>query len=162
MKLDVQLIILGQGDAKMKEQLLKLQQKYSKKMSVVFAFAETLAHLVEAGSDMFLMPSRSEGSGLNMLYSLAYGTVPIVHLTGGLKDSGHPYNCKKNDITPNCFAIKDLSADGLVEGVKDALTVFSDAKIWRNIVDNGMNGDYSWSESAIQYSEIYRKILKDG
>jgi starch synthase len=160
MKLDIQLVILGQGDAKMKEQLLKEQQKYSSKMSVVFAFAESLAHLVEAGSDMFLMPSRQEGCGLNMLYSLAYGTVPVVHLTGGLKDTAIPFN-KKVDDTTNSFAIKDLSPSGVIGAIEQALVVFKDAKSWKKIVANGMNEDYSWNESVIKYYEIYRKILKD-
>ena len=160
MKLDIQLVILGQGDAKMKEQLLKLQQKYSSQMSVVFAFAESLAHLVEAGSDIFLMPSRQEASGLNMLYSFVYGSVPIVHLTGGLKEVAVPFN-KKVDAQTNCFAIKELSANGLVDAIKQALTVFKDTKSWRKIVTNGMSGDYSWRESAIKYSDIYKKMFRE-
>jgi len=160
MKLDIQLVILGQGDAEMKEQLLKYQQQYSNKMSVVFAFAESLAHLVEAGSDMFLMPSRQEGCGLNMLYSLAYGAVPIVNLTGGLKDIAIPFN-KKVDNKTNSFAIKELSPSGIIEAVEQALVVFRDAKSWRRIVENGMSEDYSWRESAVKYSEIYRKILRE-
>ncbi len=161
MKLNAQLVILGQGDAAMKEKLMKLQQKYNKKMNLRFAFDDSIAHLVEAGSDMFLMPSRQEGCGLNLFYSLSYGAVPIVHLTGGIKDSAIPYNDGGNSMKANCFALETFSEDGLVNAVSSAIKLFEDKNIWHGIVKNGMDGNYSWGKSAVKYNDIYKKINKD-
>ena len=158
MKLNFQLVILGQGNAKMKEQLLKHQQKHSDKVSVIFALDDSLAHLMEAGSDMFLLPSRQEAGGLNLFYSLSYGSVPIVNMTGGIKDFAVPF-VKKVESSTNCFSINELSPSGLFAAIEKAISIYKDKKSWEQIVKNGMNGDYSWKESAIQYIEIYKKLL---
>jgi starch synthase len=161
MKLDVKLVILGQGKAEMKEKLLQFQEKYSRKMSVTFAFNDSLAHLVEAGSDMFLMPSRQEACGLNLYYSLTYGSVPIVNITGGIKDSAHPFSEKVDEKT-NCFALKELSAEGLLAALEEALELYkNDKESWEKLVKNGMEADYSWSNSAVEYAEIYKKLSKE-
>lgn len=160
MKLDLQLVILGQGDAKIKEKLIKLQQKYSKKISVTFAFDDALAHLVEAGSDMFLMPSRQEACGLNLFYSFSYGSVPIVNMVGGIKDSAVPFNKNLEDTT-NCFAVKELTPEALIETITKATTIFQNKEVWGKIVENGMSGDYSWSKPAAEYIELYKKLIKD-
>lgn len=160
MKLDIKLIILGQGDAKMKEKLMKLQQKYSEKMSVIFAFNDTLAHLVKAGSDMYLIPSRQEACGLNLFYALSYGTVPIVNVVGGIKDFAVPF-VKKIEEDTNSFALREFSSEALIEAIERALVVFKDKRTWGSIVKNGMEGDYSWKESAAQYTEIYKKLAKE-
>jgi starch synthase len=161
MKLDIQLVILGQGDSKIKEQLLKRQRKYSNKMSITFAFDDVMAHLVEAGSDMFLMPSRQEAFGLNLFYSLAYGSVPIVNMTGGIKDTAVPFSKKYADGV-NSFAMKNITSASLVDAVSKAAKVYNDKETWQKIVKNGMDGDYSWRTSAEQYSEVYKKIMKEG
>lgn len=123
MKQNIQLVIVGQGEKSVKEQLHKLSRQYHKKMAVIFAYDDALAHQIEAAADMFLMPSRQEASGLNLLYSLAYGAIPIVNQVGGIKDNTFPI--KKNNIEgANCFDIKPLTAEKLTETVAQAVELY--------------------------------------
>lgn len=161
MRKNLQLIILAQGDPKMREELISLKQKYRGKIHAMFAFDDELAHLLEAGSDMYLMPSRQEACGLNLLYSLAYGTVPIVNLVGGIKDNAIPVVDMQNIGDANCFAMNEFSVKGFKETIGDAVKMFSDKDKWNELVQNGMKGDYSWNNSANEYIEVYKKLCKE-
>lgn len=158
-KEDLQVIILGKGDAKLKNKLSKISKKYPEKLKLKFGIDEPRAHLIEAGSDMFLLPSQYEPCGLNLMYSLVYGSVPIVRATGGMKDIAEDYDEKTK--TGNSFVFKDYKANDLVKAVKRALKIYNDQETWEQLAKNGMEGDYSWDDSAKEYDEIYRSLLKE-
>lgn len=158
MSLDLQMVILGTGDEKYHVLFKEISAKYPNKISVNLRFDDALAHLIEAGSDMFLMPSRYEPCGLNQLYSLKYGTVPIVRKTGGLADTIEDYNPKTGQGTG--FVFKDYDAQKLLEAIKRALKVYADKKLWVKLMQNGMKKDFSWKASAQKYTDIYLKALR--
>jgi starch synthase len=156
MKEDIQLIILGTGDEKYHKFLKNAKKKYGKKLIVHVGFDEELAHHIEAGCDMFLMPSKYEPCGLNQMYSLTYGTVPIVRDTGGLSDTVTDYK-KPNG---NGFLFEKYDPNELVKAVKEAITVFKDKNKWYKIMRNGMALDFSWKVSAKKYMSLYSKLAK--
>ena len=131
--------------------------KYPEKFACYLGFNDELAHLIEAGSDMFLMPSKYEPCGLNQMYSLVYGTVPVVRETGGLADTVKKWSDKTDD--GNGFMFKQFTADALLKEVNRALVTFQDKKNWNKIIRNGMKSDFSWTASAKSYIELYRKIV---
>ena len=120
-------------------------------------FDDALAHQIEAGSDCFLMPSRYEPCGLNQLYSLRYGTIPIVRATGGLRDSVEPFDSSTGQGTG--FVFEEASGDALLAAVNEALTVFADRAAWQRLMQNAMAQDFSWERSATRYVERYRQLL---
>ena len=156
--LDLQMVILGTGDEKYHVLFKEFNEKYPKKISVNLRFDDSLAHLIEAGSDMFLMPSKYEPCGLNQLYSLKYGTVPIVRKTGGLADTIEDYNPVTGQGTG--FVFKNYSAQELWETIKRALKTYENKEIWVRLMKNGMSKDFSWEASAQKYVEIYLKALQ--
>ncbi len=158
MKLNIQLVLLGEGDAKYHEKFKKLAKKYSKKFSLTLKFDDALAHLIEAGSDIFLMPSKFEPCGLNQIFSLRYGTVPVVRETGGLKDTISHYNPKTGK--GNGFTFKKHNSKEMLEAIKTAVDKFKDEKTWSKIQKNGMRADFSWDASAKKYLKLYEKALK--
>jgi starch synthase len=123
---------------------------------VKIAYDNTLAHKIEAGADMFLMPSRYEPSGLNQMYSMKYGTVPIVRATGGLDDSVEPWDEKTGKGTG--FKFTGYSGAALLATIQDALRVFKDKTAWKKLMLNGMKKDFSWTASAKEYVKIYEKL----
>jgi starch synthase len=157
--LDLQMVILGTGDEKYHRLFTAIRAKYPKKISVNLLFDNPLAHLIEAGSDMFLMPSRYEPCGLNQLYSLKYGTVPIVRETGGLADTIENYDPQTGGGTG--FVFKEYDASELLETVKLALRVYEDKEAWTTLMKNGMGKDFSWESSAKKYVELYRKARQN-
>lgn len=159
MKLDVQVVLLGTGDQKYHTLFDKMTSKYPKKFASYLGFNDELAHLIEAGSDMFLMPSKYEPCGLNQMYSLAYGTVPIVRETGGLADTVIKYNEKTEEGTG--FTFKKYDAEEMVKEIKRAVKVFEDKKSWQKIMRAGMKLDFSWDVSAKRYIELYKTILAE-
>ncbi|HLC17441.1 MAG TPA: glycogen synthase GlgA [Thermodesulfobacteriota bacterium] len=156
MRLNLGIVILGTGETVYRGLIEKLAEKYPRKLSVKIAFDNTLAHLVEAGSDIFLMPSRYEPCGLNQLYSMRYGTIPVVRATGGLDDTVRDFG----EEGATGFKFKEYSAAALASRVKDALAVFRNKKAWSKLQKNAMAEDFSWEKSAKNYMEIYRKALK--
>jgi starch synthase len=157
LKTGVKLVILGTGDVKIVKSLNKLVQIHPNQISFHNYFDEKMAHLIEAGSDIFLMPSRYEPCGLNQIYSLRYGTVPIVFNTGGLADTVTNYSkTGGNGFIFNRFATKEL-----VKTVQEAVRIFQDKKLWKKLVINGMKVDYSWSNSAEKYLNLYTQILEE-
>jgi len=156
MKLNIALVILGTGERKYGAALQELARRYPDKLSVKIAFDKRLSHLVEAGSDIFLMPSMYEPCGLNQIYSLRYGTVPVVRATGGLDDTVTDYKAAGG----NGFKFLDYSAAALVEKIKEAARVFKDSAKWVKLQMAGMKEDFSWASSAARYIELYDRCLK--
>jgi len=157
-KFDIQVVVLGAGEKKYQNLFKELNKKYPNKIGLSLSFDENLAHLIEAGSDMFLMPSRYEPCGLNQLYSLKYGTVPIVRRTGGLSDTIIEFN--PEDCTGTGFVFDEYEATKLLKAIQRAVSLYKDTKLWKKLMRNGMKQDFSWSTSAKQYLKIYEKILK--
>ena len=150
---DLVLVVLGAGEAKYERLLRDLARRHAGKMAVKVAYDNTLAHKIEAGADMFLMPSRYEPCGLNQLYSLRYGTVPVVRATGGLADTVEPFDSQTGAGTG--FTFEAYSAPALLEAVRQALAVYGDPETWRMLQSSGMAKDFSWQASALQYARLY-------
>jgi starch synthase len=156
MAMDLYVVALGAGEPEYEGIFRTLAAKYPDKFLVKVAYDNAVAHQIEAGSDMFLMPSRYEPCGLNQIYSMKYGTVPVVRATGGLDDTIEPFNGK----TGTGFKFSDYSADALLGAVKDAVAAYRQPKVWRQIMLNGMKKDYSWAASAKQYLKVYQSVRR--
>ena len=157
----IQLVILGTGETHYEIQLSNWAKQYPKYLKVIIGYDEGLAHRIEAASDMYLMPSTFEPCGLNQLYSLRYGTLPIVTAVGGLADTVFDASEKniKNGLA-NGFVLKDNSALGLLSTVETAITYYKNKDIWRQLQINAMSGDFSWQSSAEHYIKLYKQALK--
>lgn len=153
--LDLTFVLLGTGSKNYHTLFETMEGIYPNKVKAFLKFDNKLAHMIEAGSDMFLMPSRYEPCGLNQMYSLKYGTVPIVRKTGGLADTIKDYNA--DPLNGNGFVFEDYEPEKLLYAVKRALLTYKDSKIWHRIMNRGMKADFSWDNSARRYVEIYRK-----
>jgi starch synthase len=151
----IQLLILGSGAPKYEDFLRWAAQSYPEKVAVYTGFNNELAHWITAGCDMYLMPSRYEPCGLNQMYSLNYGTVPIVRRTGGLADTVHDYYEFHGE--GNGFSFHDFTPHALVTSMQRALTLFPQKDIWDEIMRRGMSVDFSWKHSARQYMEVYER-----
>lgn len=152
----LQFVLLGSGDKSIEQKLQNFSRLYPEKVSVTIGYDERLAHQIEAGADVFLMPSRFEPCGLNQMYSQRYGTIPIVRETGGLADTINdaiPANITKNTATGISF--KQASSGALLEAIKRALILYDDKKVWKKIQLAAMNKDFSWKNSAEQYLALY-------
>jgi starch synthase len=159
-ELPVQLAMLGSGDAQMQKTARDLSHRYPGKIGVMIGFSEELSHQIEAGADMFVMPSRFEPCGLNQLYSQRYGTPPIVHATGGLADS--VVDCTTatlNDGTASGFKFNGMTAENLFDAIQRAVDLYHDQPKWKTLCKNCMGKDFSWQRSAEAYREVYLKVL---
>lgn len=157
LKRKIQFVVLGTGMEKFHEILMEVQKAHPERVGVSFAFDNSIAHLIEAGSDIYLMPSHFEPCGLNQLYSLKYGTVPIVHNTGGLADTVVDY---ETDKTATGFKFKEYTTESLIETLDRALKVFeTDPAAWRALQLNGMAQDWTWQTSARKYVDVYKRAL---
>ena len=158
--LPAQLALLGSGDKTMEAGFLALAERHPGKIAVSLKFDEGLAHRIEAGVDCFLMPSRFEPCGLNQMYSLRYGTPPLVQATGGLADTVVDVSVDTlADRTANGFVMVDGSAHALWQAMERASTTWQDRRLWQRIQQNGMRRDFSWSHAAAEYSQLYRDAL---
>ncbi len=159
--LPAQLVLLGSGDAEMQRAALALSHQYSGQISTYVGFDESLAHLIEAGADIFLMPSRFEPCGLNQLYSQRYGTPPIVHATGGLIDT--VVDCNNTSLArgdASGFVFDKMDVADLLAASRRALTVYHDKKSWRALQQNCMSKDFGWDQSAAAYRDIYSRLMR--
>ena len=147
---------LGSGDKEYEDLFRRLNQQFPQKIALKVAYDNALAHKIEAGADMFLMPSRYEPCGLNQIYSLKYGTVPIVRATGGLDDTIESWD--PNSGRGTGFKFTPYSAVALLETVVAALHTFRDKEAWTRLMLNGMKKDFSWNASAREYVKIYEKL----
>ncbi len=158
---DVQFVVLGEGHPRYHELLLGLVERYPQKVAAHLGFFDALAHQIEAGADLFLMPSLFEPCGLNQLYSLAHGTVPIVRATGGLADTvvdATPQTVADGSATG--FVFHEPTSDALWDAIARALEHYRDHERWRALVHSGMRGDWSWDRGARQYELLYQEILR--
>lgn len=154
--LDVYLVVLGSGEQKFEDLFREMASKHPQKVLVKIAYDNALAHQIEAGSDMFLMPSRYEPCGLNQIYSLKYGAVPIVRATGGLDDTIEPFDGKAG----TGFKFQEYSPQALLAAIQSALGAYKTGKPWRSLILNGMKMDFSWAASARAYTQIYEGLGK--
>jgi starch synthase len=152
-KMPVRFIILGKGDTEIEEWLKKTAIQEPEKIRTHITHSEEMAHMIEAGCDAFLMPSRFEPCGLNQMYSQKYGTLPIVHATGGLKDTVIDANANPQNGTG--FVFDTYDPQGLIGAINNALKFFAEPKEWKKIVLNAMSKDFSWNTAAAAYEKIY-------
>jgi starch synthase len=148
------IVALGAGDAKHERKLRELARRFPARMALKIAYDNNLAHKIEAGSDIFLMPSRYEPCGLNQIYSLRYGTVPVVRATGGLDDTVESFDARSGQGTG--FKFREYSGPALLQAVREALAVYEDKTAWRRLQIAGMAKDYSWNASAAEYGRLYQ------
>jgi starch synthase len=154
--LDLYVVALGTGEPVHEEFFRTIAAKYPEKFLVRVAYDNALAHQIEAGADMFLMPSLYEPCGLNQIYSLKYGTVPIVRATGGLDDTVEPFDGESG----TGFKFRDYSPVALLTAIHAALDVYANPEAWRQLMQNGMKKDHSWTTSAREYARIYEAQRK--
>ncbi|ABF42350.1 glycogen synthase (ADP-glucose) [Candidatus Koribacter versatilis Ellin345] len=148
-------VVLGSGDKTYEDLMRRLSKQYPNRFAVRVAYDNALAHKIEAGSDMFLMPSRYEPCGLNQIYSLRYGTVPIVRATGGLDDTIENWDPITNRGTG--FKFVEYSGEDMLDTVRKALELFKDKTAWQKLMRNGMARDFSWNTAAKEYVRVYEK-----
>ena len=149
------IVALGNGDKEYEDLFRRLNKQFPQKIAVKVAYDNAIAHKIEAGADMFLMPSRYEPCGLNQIYSLKYGTVPVVRATGGLDDTIEPWDAKSGKGTG--FKFTDYNGEALLSTLKAALTAYQDKASWQTLMRNGMAKDFSWTASAKEYVRVYEK-----
>lgn len=153
---DVRLVVLGSGEAKYEQFFQRLQLEFPQKVFAFRGYNEKLAHWIEAGADLFLMPSRFEPCGLNQMYSLRYGTPPIVRKTGGLADTVEPFDPATGAGTG--FVFEHFTADGLAWALDLALRTFEDKEAWDALIQRGMAQDFSWEVQGQEYLELYGRL----
>ena len=160
---DVQWAVLGTGDWEIQQGLEHLRRRHPQRLGIRLEFSEGLAHLIEAGSDLFLMPSHYEPCGLNQMYSLRYGAVPVVHSTGGLADTVvDTHHESLHNLTANGFVFHEYHMEAMVDALRRAVQIQQDhPRVWDQIVATGMREDWSWARSARHYELLYRRLLTD-
>lgn len=157
---EVQWVILGKGEPKYHERFAEMARRWPDRLAVRLEFSDPLAHRIEAGADIFLMPSRYEPCGLNQMYSLRYGTVPVVRETGGLADTiVDTTPATLADGTANGFSFREDSAAALADALWRALDAYHRPDVWSQLIATGMAQDWSWARSARQYEAVYQQTL---
>jgi starch synthase len=158
--LPAQLVLLGSGDKQMEAGFRALAERFPGQIAVRIGFDEALAHRIEAGADCFLMPSRFEPCGLNQMYSLRYGTPPLVRATGGLADTVVDVTAATlADKTANGFVLHDATPHALWQTLERVCAAWHDKRLWQRIQQNGMRRDFSWQQAASEYLALYRDAL---
>jgi starch synthase len=150
------MVVLGSGDKPYEELFQRLNKQFPNKIAAKVAFDNAIAHKIEAGADMFLMPSRYEPCGLNQIYSLKYGTVPIVRATGGLDDTIEPWDARTGKGTG--FKFSEYTGEALLATIRQALLDYQDPSSWQTLMRNGMARDFSWGASAREYGKVYDRV----
>jgi len=153
-------VVLGTGEARYQDMWTSLAAAYPDRIGVRVGFDEPLAHLIEAGADIFLMPSQFEPCGLNQMYSLRYGTVPVVRRVGGLADT--VIDCASGRRGANGFVFDEYTPEALLETLSRALGAYADRRKWRVLQRAGMRADHSWDHSAREYVKIYERAVRQG
>jgi starch synthase len=154
-ELDANWVFLGSGESRYEKLLRDLAGRYPARVGAHIGFDEPLSHLIEAGADIFLMPSRFEPCGLNQMYSLRYGTVPVVHAVGGLDDTIQPFTARARRA--NGFKFHEPTPDALARTVRQAIRLYHDRPVWLRLMRQGMAEDHSWTISAKEYVKVYRR-----
>lgn len=156
--LDIQFIVMGSGDKSYEGMFDYASKRFIGKVASFIGYDDVLAHRIYAGADLFLMPSAFEPCGLGQLFSLRYGTIPIVRETGGLKDTVTPYN--EYTMEGNGFGFSNYNAHDMLFTIKRALSFYTQEKHWDKIVESAMKCDYSWEKSADKYIEMYDRLIE--
>lgn len=156
MAVDLYVVALGTGDPAYEDFFRTLAAKYPGKFLARIAYDNALAHQIEAGADLFLMPSRYEPCGLNQIYSMKYGTIPVVRVTGGLDDTVEAFDGKAG----TGFRFMEYSPEALLAALRQAVAIYGQPRVWRRLMQNGMRKDFSWPSSARQYARIYEEVRK--
>jgi len=156
--LPIGFVLLGTGEQKYHDLFQQVAQKYPQKVGIRLTYDDRLAHKIEAGSDLFLMPSKYEPCGLNQIYSLKYGTIPVVRATGGLDDT--IVNYSPTTRKGNGFKFARYDAKEFMDQIKDAISLYSQPEHWRQLIRNAMMSDFSWRRSAAAYLQLYRRALE--
>jgi starch synthase len=161
MELNAQWVILGSGEHRYEEMFIYAKERYPHKVYFYRGFNNELSHFIEAAADIFLMPSRFEPCGLNQIYSLKYGTVPVVRKTGGLADTVLDWNeyLANGKETGTGYSFNDYTSHALIQTVQRAIHDFNLKEVWQKVQQNGMNKDYSWRRSAERYVELYKQAI---
>jgi starch synthase len=154
----IRMVVLGTGEPRLEQGLRSLAERAPDRFAVRLTYDEALAHKIEAGSDIFLMPSRFEPCGLTQMYSLRYGTVPVVRATGGLYDTVEPWDPATGGGTG--FRFDNPDGTGLMWALDEALKTFADRPAWERLMRNGMERDFSWDRSADAYVGVYRRAME--
>lgn len=154
--LDLRVVVLGTGEERYQEHFHWLQSAFPQKVCYYRGYSEELAHLIEAGSDIFLMPSKFEPCGLNQMYSLKYGTVPIVRKTGGLADTVQLFDPARGEGTG--FVFEHYDSTGFAWALKTALKTYRSPELWATVRRNGMLQDYSWERQGAVYEQLYEQL----
>ena len=152
------LIALGTGDKDYEDLLRRLNRMFPQKIALKVAYDNVLAHKIEAGADIFLMPSHYEPCGLNQIYSLKYGTVPVVRATGGLDDTIESWDPRSGKGTG--FKFSEYSGEAMISALHGAIVAFKDQENWKKLMLNGMSRDYAWRHSAREYAKVYEKCVQ--
>lgn len=161
LSLGAQFVFLGTGEARYEQALKELAAKHPAQVATVIGYDDGLAHRIEAGADAYLMPSRFEPCGLNQMYSLRYGTLPIVHRVGGLADSVVDATAANlASGTANGFAFPQYDADAFAQQVRRAAKLFREKDCWSQMIRTGMEADWSWNRSAAEYAEVYERACQ--
>ena len=155
---DMVLVVLGTGEPYYENLFRDFAAQHPKQVAVQIRYDDTLAHKVEAGSDIFLMPSRYEPGGLNQIYSLKYGTVPVVRATGGLEDTVEEWDAEAG--TGTGFKFYGYHPGDLMAAIDRSLAAFQDKPGWETLVQNGMAKDYGWEKPTREYVEVYAEVLR--
>jgi starch synthase len=162
MEMDLQLVILGTGDPPHEANLRTLQARYPGRIGLRIGFDEGLAHRIEGGADIFVMPSRYEPCGLSQLYSLRYGTVPIVTRTGGLIDTVVPLNPETlRTGSATGFHVEAMTPKALLDAVRAAVSTYGRPEMWNQLVKTGMKYDVSWGRSAKSYESLFVSLIDE-
>jgi starch synthase len=154
---EMQFILLGSGEAKYEQGYRELARRYPTKVAVRIGHDQGLSHRIEAGCDFFLLPSRFEPCGLNQMYSLRYGTIPIVRATGGLDDT--VVDITENAENANGIKFSDYSPAALAKAIRKAFALYAEPELHRHYQRNGMAADFSWERTARVYLDLYQKVL---
>ncbi|MCI0696968.1 glycogen synthase GlgA [candidate division KSB1 bacterium] len=155
--LGAQMVVLGTGDEKYHKMLARLAKKYPRQLSVTLRFDNALAHLIQAGADMLLKPSRYEPCGLGQIQAMRYGNIPIVHAAGGLAETVQNYDPRTENGSG--FVFKKYDADDMLKAIERAIKVFQDKKRWAKLMKNAMKQDYSWEAAAEKYTKLYARLV---
>jgi starch synthase len=154
---DASMVLLGSGHMAYETDLIKLAARYPERLHVHIGYSEALAHQIEAGADMFIMPSRFEPCGLNQMYSLRYGTPPVVNNTGGLADTVVDVSLKTlKDKTATGFVVKQADSEALYSTIINALDLYKNTKLWQQLCKTAMGQELGWEASALEYQKLYQ------
>jgi len=158
MTFNVQLVLLGSGEKELETAFREAAAKHPSKLAVRIGFDVALSHQIEAGADLFLMPSRYEPCGLNQMYSLAYGTIPVVHATGGLDDTVTQFDPVTGE--GNGIKFKEPTATAFLQAIWQALALYHGKALWSQLIRNAMTADFTWDRSAREYEQLYRRVVE--